>query len=140
VSRIFWDTNLFIYLIEDREPFSSQVDDLRQRMLYRGDELVTSVMTLAEIQVPARRAGDLVLARRFRETIKSVSRIVPFDEAATDRFAEIRTNPAVKSADAIQLSCAANAGATVFITNDRKLTRLVVPGIDFITTMDRLPF
>src|SRR6267154_2190939 len=33
MSRVFWDTNLFIYLFESREPFSTQVETLRSRPL-----------------------------------------------------------------------------------------------------------
>jgi predicted nucleic acid-binding protein len=123
LSRIFWDTNLFIYLLEENPKFSKSVMELRRKMIERKDELVTSTMTLAEIQVVPR-----------------VSRVVSFDGAAADKFAELRVNPAIQPADAIQLSCAAAAGVTIFITNDLRLTRLRIPGIDFVTTMDRLPF
>ena len=140
MSRIFWDTNLFIYLFEENPRFSKQVMELRRKMLERQDELVTSAMTLAEIQVAPRRAGDLKLAAHYRDTIRRVSRVVPFDEGAADRFAELRVNPSIKPADAIQLSCAAMAAVTIFITNDLRLTSLRIPGIDFVTTMDRLPF
>jgi len=51
MSRIFWDTNLFIYLWEDSGKPSSQVLTLRNRMLTRGDELFTSAITLGEILV-----------------------------------------------------------------------------------------
>jgi predicted nucleic acid-binding protein len=114
--------------------------ELRRKMIERKDELVTSTMTLAEIQVVPRRAGDLGLAVHYRDTIQRVSRVVSFDGAAADKFAELRVNPATQPADAIQLSCAAAAGVTIFITNDLRLTRLRIPGIDFVTTMDRLPF
>lgn len=140
MSRIFWDTNLFIYLLEENPQFSKQVMDLRRKMLERQDELVTSTMTLAEIQVVPRRAGDLDLAAHYRNTIQQVSRVVPFDGAAADKFAELRINPSIQPADAIQLSCAAASGVTIFITNDIRLTRLRIPGIDFVTSLDRLPF
>jgi predicted nucleic acid-binding protein len=140
LSRVFWDTNLFIYLFEENPKFSKPVMELRRKMIERKDELVTSTMTLAEIQVVPRRAGDLELAVHYRDTIQRVSRVVSFDGAAADKFAELRVNPAIQPADAIQLSCAAAAGVTIFITNDLRLTRLRIPGIDFVTTMDRLPF
>jgi len=35
VSRIFWDTNLFIYLFEKNAEWSSRVLELRRRMLAR---------------------------------------------------------------------------------------------------------
>jgi len=50
VSRIFWDTNLFIYLFEKNAEFLKPTQALRNRMIERGDELITSTMTLAEVQ------------------------------------------------------------------------------------------
>jgi hypothetical protein len=46
MSRIFWDTNLFIYLFEAHPQFSQPTIELRRKMLKRGDQLVTSAMTL----------------------------------------------------------------------------------------------
>jgi predicted nucleic acid-binding protein len=140
VSRIFWDTNLFIYLLEENPQYAAQVRELRKKMIERKDQLITSAMTLAEIQVVPRRAGDIETAEHYRSSIKRASLVVPFDEAAADQFAEIRTNPSIQPADAIQLSCAAAAKVTIFITNDKKLTGFKIPGIDFVTTMDKLPF
>ena len=51
MSKIFFDTNIFIYLFEDYEPFSSMVDACWRRMVERGDRLVTSAMTLGELLV-----------------------------------------------------------------------------------------
>ena len=51
MSRIFWDTNLFIYLFEDHSPRSQHVAALRERMLERNDQLCTSTLTLGEVLV-----------------------------------------------------------------------------------------
>jgi hypothetical protein len=48
VSTIFWDTNLFIYLFEDKGSLSARVIALREQMLERGDHLFTSFFTLGE--------------------------------------------------------------------------------------------
>jgi hypothetical protein len=42
MSRIFWDTNLFIYLFKDHGALAQAVGQLRSRMLGRGDQLLTS--------------------------------------------------------------------------------------------------
>jgi predicted nucleic acid-binding protein len=65
--------------------------------------------------------------------------VLPFNEAAADIYASIRENPAIRPPDAIQLSCAAAAGVELFITNDKKLHQLTVPGIHFVTSLDRVP-
>ena len=51
VSRIFWDTNLFIYLIEDQGEHAEKVVALLKRMIEREDDLLTSALTLGEVLV-----------------------------------------------------------------------------------------
>ena len=48
MARIFWDTNLFIYLFERNAEWSRRVIEFRQRMVALGDELLTSHLTLGE--------------------------------------------------------------------------------------------
>jgi predicted nucleic acid-binding protein len=140
MSRIFWDTNPYIYLFEGHPEFLEPTRSLRQRMLERGDELVTSTMTLAEVQVGPRRCGNIPLALQLRAAIVQTSTIVAFDEAAADLYAELRENPAIRPPDAIQLSCAAALGVELFVTNDVALHKLTVRGIHFITSLARVPF
>ena len=45
----------------------------------------------------------------------------------------------IRPPDAIQLSCAAAVGVELFITNDASLQKITVPGIHFITSLDRVP-
>ena len=51
MSRVFWDTNLFVYLLEDKGELTDAVVSLRERMVERSDELLTSSLTLGEILV-----------------------------------------------------------------------------------------
>jgi len=135
VTRVFWDTNLFIYLFEGG-PFGPDVRRLRERMLSRADVLVTSALTLGELQVlPLRTSASE--AERALEAVRRVATIVPFDEQASRRYAAIRQDRAIKPADAIQLACAAAAGVDLFITNDDRLSSRNVPGVKFITSLER---
>ena len=61
MSRIFWDTNLFIYLFEDNGALSKAVARLRSKMLDRGDQLLTSTLTLGEILVKPTEEGNAEL-------------------------------------------------------------------------------
>jgi predicted nucleic acid-binding protein len=69
VSRIVWDTNLFIYLIEEFGELSERVIKLRKRMVERGDELYTSAQTLGEILIKPLEVGDEALARRYESAL-----------------------------------------------------------------------
>jgi predicted nucleic acid-binding protein len=139
VSRVFWDTNLFIYLFEDGGERADRVAALRSRMLERRDELLTSTLTIGEILVKPMRAGRDDLARQYEQRIGEGATIVPFDIAAARAYATVRTNPAIKGPDAIQLACAAAARSNLFITNDDRLSEHTVPGIDFIVSLARAP-
>lgn len=132
MSRIFWDTNLFVYLFEDKGELTDRVASLRERMIERNDELLTSALTLGEILVKPMEAGNDILMLRYEQAITASATVVPFDHAAAPLFAAVRRNRGIRPPDAIQLACAAAVGVDLFITNDERLSRKVVPGIHFI--------
>ena len=135
MSRIFWDTNLFVYLLEDKGELTESVVALRERMVERKDELLTSTLTLGEILVRPVEAGDETLANRYEQTMATAAIVLPFDRAAATTFASIRGDRSIAPPDAIQLACASVAGVDMFITNDLRLSRKVVPGIHFIQSL-----
>jgi predicted nucleic acid-binding protein len=139
VSRVFWDTNLFIYLFEGTGDLADRVVALRSRMLERRDELLTSTLTIGEILVKPARGGRLELARQYEQRIAQAATIVAFDLDAARAYASVRTDAAIKGPDAIQLACAVAARTNLFITNDERLSGHVVPGIDFIVSLARVP-
>ena len=135
MSRIFWDTNLFVYLLEDKGELTERVVSLRERMIERRDELLTSALTLGEIFVKPLEAGDEILARHYEQAISTAATVVPFDRSAAYAFAAVRKDRTIRPPDAIQLACAAVAGVDLFITNDHRLNRKVVPGVHFIQSL-----
>jgi predicted nucleic acid-binding protein len=139
MSRIFWDTNLFIYLLEPKEAFSVLTKELRTKMLRRGDQLLTSTITLGEILVKPRQAGDMERCRKYERAISAAATLIPFDVQAARHYASIKTSRSVQAPDAVQLSCAASVGVDLFITNDDRLQNKQVPGIQFIVPLDRVP-
>jgi predicted nucleic acid-binding protein len=139
MSRIFWDTNLFVYLLEDNPDFVHYVEKLRVRMLTRGDQLLTSTVTLGEVLVKPTKAGDAERCRRYEKMILSSSQVVSMDLAASRHYASIRCDRTINPSDAIQLSCAASVGVDLFVTNDDRLQGKFIPGIQFIAALDRIP-
>jgi predicted nucleic acid-binding protein len=137
MASIFWDTMLFIYLIEDHPRFGGRVRDLLKLCEKHGHSITTSTFTLAELLVAPRKTGDDLLARTFREVLRPPAvRLIPFGDQAAELYADIRSRLNVTPADAIQLACAAEAGVNVFVTNDQKLIGKKVTGIDFIIGLD----
>ena len=138
MSRIFFDTNLFIYLLEDRGERGSKVSGILERISGRRDELLTSTLTLAEVLVKPLSVGDIVWADRYEKLLNTPGvSLLAFDRASARIYAQLRQDKTLKPPDAIQLSCASNAKCDLFITNDERLSRKIVPGIQFITSLDR---
>jgi predicted nucleic acid-binding protein len=137
MSRIFWDTNLFIYLFEDYGELSQRVSEVRTRMLSRGDVLLTSALTLGEVLVKPLEVGDTALASRYEDAIVRSATVLAFTRDTSRRYAEIRRDRSVRAPDAVQLACAAAAGVDLFLTNDDRLTNKTVPGVQFVQSISR---
>jgi predicted nucleic acid-binding protein len=137
MSRVFWDTNLFIYLLEDSGDLSRRTSEIRTRMRERGDELLTSALTLGEVLVKPLEAGQAALAARYEDAIVRSATVLAFTRETARRYAEIRRDRTVRAPDAVQLACASQARVDLFITNDDRLTQKTVPGIQFVQSIHR---
>jgi len=137
VSRIYWDTMLFIYWLEDNPHFAKRVGAIRSRMEERKDQLITSSFTFGELLAGVWRKGSGDLAVKTKGLLqRSVSEVIPFTTEVAERYAQIRGTLGLGAADSIHLSCAAQARTDLFLTNDRGLVGKVVPGVQFIVTLD----
>ena len=133
MTRIFWDTMLFIYLFEGNPEFAPRVQELLDRSFNRRDILLTSHLALGEVLVGAR--GDPKKEQLIRETIQDFGFLcLPFDNQSVANFARVRYTHRLKPADSINLAAAAAAKVDMFLTNDAEILRkqLYVPGIHFI--------
>jgi len=137
VSRIYWDTMLFVYLIEAHPDHGPRVKTIYAKMQARGDSLCTSVFTLGELLAGPYKRGAAELASQIREVLRPPTvELLPFNAEMADLYARIRSASSVRPADAIHLATAAQAHANLFLTNDRQLPKLTIPGIDFIAGLD----
>jgi predicted nucleic acid-binding protein len=71
--------------------------------------------------------------------VEASALVVGFDRVAARRLAEIRAQGQIRSADAMQLACAAQIGTDLFITSDDRLSHHSVPGIQFIASLAAAP-
>src|SRR5688572_9279982 len=136
MSKVFFDTNLFLYLLEDYGALSRRVTEVWDHMTTRKDELYTSTFTLAEVLVKPRSIEDDEGMGRFEKLLGSAAKLISFDTKVARMYATVRQDRSIKAPDAIQLACAASVGMDLFITNDQRLNRKVVPGIQFITSLE----
>ncbi len=141
MARVFWDTNLFIYLFERNAEWSERVIEFRRRMVARRDELLTSYLTVGEALTKPREMGNSTLEKSYLNFfVNGPVELVGFELEAAKRYAEIRSRERIRPADAIQLACAAAAGTDLFVTNDNRLSAVAVSGVTFITGIERIPY
>ena len=137
MSLVYWDTMLFIYWLEAHSQYGTKVGHIHKRMSQRGDELCTSVFTVGEILTGAYKTGRTKEAAEIRAFFESAAvRLLPFNTEAADRYARLRAQHNISPADAIHLASASVAHVDVYLTNDQKLKRLTIQGIQFIAGLD----
>ena len=138
MSRIYWDTMLFIYLLEDNEQYASRVESIYNRMQARGDALFTSFLSLGELLAGARRLSQR--EKELRDDFAAMKvQLLPFDGGAVETFASLRAVQKLATADSIHLACAASRGVDLFLTGDKRLAKQIVPGIQFVSSIDASP-
>jgi uncharacterized protein len=137
MSRIYWDTMLFIYWLDDHPQYGPRVQEILQKMSARKDQLCTSSFAVGETLVGFYNRDALDTARQVQEFFREGAiDVIPYTLQMTDSYADIRAKHRVSSADAIHLACAASANTDLFLTNDKSLVGKFVPGIQFIASLD----
>lgn len=128
---------LFVYWLEDHPQHSARVGEIHEKMRLRGDALFTSAFTLAEVLTGPYKQGNEEVAEQVKNFFDSpFVELLPLTAATADGYARIRSRSRVAPADAIHLASAATAGVDLFLTNDKRLHNLVIPGVDFIAGLD----
>ena len=137
MNRVYWDSMLFIYLLEANPKFGKRVQRMHETMLRRGDILCTSVFTVGEVLTGPRMRNDVAGISALKKFFDSKDvEILPYTLEAADRYSIIRAATRVRQADGIHLATAAAAGVDLFVTNDEKLQQLVISGIRFFADVD----
>src|ERR1700733_14215605 len=117
MSRIYWDTMLFIYLLDHPPIFSTRTRELLERAYNRGDSLYTSYLALGEMMAGASKSPRPRTPAVVAEIIGEMGfAFLGFDGGAVAPFGTLRSKQKLKIADAIHLACAASAGIDLYLT------------------------
>jgi predicted nucleic acid-binding protein len=137
MSRIYWDTMLFIYYFEGHSDFGPRVRQIHQEMMRRGDVLCTSVFTAGEILIGPQKLNAHERIKKLKDYFVSDEiELIPFTLTTAEAYSRIRAENPVLPADALHLASAAETRTDLFFTNDKKLQKLHVAGINFIAGLD----
>jgi len=106
-------------------------------MIERNDQLYASTLTLGEVLVKPLQQGNEPLRLAYEDAFSRTAVLVPFGAEAARIYATIRQDRTIRAPDAVQLACAAHVRADLFITNDDRLSRVTIPAIQFVASLDR---
>jgi predicted nucleic acid-binding protein len=129
------DTAIFIYYMEERQPYVTMLDPLFEALDSGRLVAVASEVSLLEVLVVPLKAGDLELADRY-EALLSHSRglsLVGVSRPLLRKAAALRGSLGLQTPDAILLATALSCGCTALVTNDRdfgRVTNLAVVNLD----------
>lgn len=120
------DTAPFIYLWEQHPRYLSLAEELFRHLKQPQVQGITSIITLIEACVHPQRQGrpDLVQAYERSLLHSQQIRTLPIDAALACRAVVLRAAYEIHVPDALQLAAAIEAGATLFVSNDRRLSKI----------------
>ena len=97
-------------------------------------------MTLGEVLVKPTKLGQTSLIEQYDRAIRSTAQCHKFRSFSCLALRiSARHAHNLRNADAIQLACASHFGVDLFITNDKNLHKLDIPGIGFIAPLEKVP-
>jgi len=125
------DTAPLIYFIEKHPIFHLRVRPFFQAM-QRGDfKVVTSTLTITEVQVYPVRHNNAKLATMYREVLLHADHLqtFPVTHDIAETAARLRVTHKLRTPDAIQVATAIVTGADFFLTNDARLSAVLNPTV-----------
>jgi predicted nucleic acid-binding protein len=121
--RVGIDSNVLIYLFEGSPPLADTAGALLDAFAAGRASGVLSMLAVAEIGSGPARGGDVAMVERYADELSNLDgvTVVPLVWAIAIDAAIIRGSGPLSLADAIHLATARSAGATAFVTNDRRI-------------------
>ncbi len=120
------DTSPFIYLWERHPCYQALASELFNHLNRPGVQGVTSMITLIEACVHPKRNGRDDLVQAYEKALLRSRQVqtMPVDEDVARRAVELRARYGMRVPDALQIAASLEAGATAFVTNDKRLARV----------------
>jgi predicted nucleic acid-binding protein len=122
-KRVYFDANIFIYLMEGYAAFGPALEEIHESLSRRETEVVTSELTLFEVLIAPFRAGDAKLAHAYREFIadSGAFTLVPTTRETYVTASLYRAQIFLPPPDAIHVATAVLSGCELVVSNDRSL-------------------
>jgi predicted nucleic acid-binding protein len=135
MARVYWDSMLFIYMLDEDSANGQRVAHLFESHLLRGDEICTSFFTLGEVFAGS-DMRDAATLQQTEEVFRMLGlTLIPFAEKAAAAFGLARRTNRISPPDSIHAACASAYGVDLFLTADKRLSKLQLPGIHFVADL-----
>lgn len=122
-NKIFIDTSIFIYYLEDNERYCDKIINLIEFCVLNNISFVTSTIAYMEFCVKPYEMKKEEVIKKFQELLIDFDiKVYGINIQVADIAAKLRSKyKGIKAMDALQISTAIYSSSNKFITNDRKL-------------------
>lgn len=132
-QAVYFDTNIFIYLLGNNPGYAPLCLQLLQACGERQILGLSGDVTLAELLVKPMQSNDAIAVAAVRELLieDGAITLVSHSRKCFERAAELRARHGLKMVDALQLATAVEAGARCLVSNDRQFPQ--ISGIECVS-------
>lgn len=121
-SKVFLDSCIAIYLVEEHEVFAPQIESLIEAA--SNSELIISDLTVMECLVGPLRTSNVILEEKFKNWFETIL-VVPLPGKVFRQAARLRADhPVLKTPDAMHIATAIHYGCDELWTNDDRLQKV----------------
>lgn len=119
-KRLYFDSNIFIYTIEEYAEFDVVLKRLRNDIRNGLMSAATSELTLSEVLVKPIADGDVTKIEAYKNGLRNSETltVVPVDRDVLIEAASVRAFSSLKLPDAIHFATALLSNCTHLLTND----------------------
>ena len=120
------DTSIFIYHLEGQVTYLPLTREILGRVEAGQNDAVVSTVTIMELTVHPWRVHRSDVARQYEVLLVNFPhlQLVDVTRDVARKAAQLRAQYNLRPADALQVGTAMISGATLWVSNDKKLKRL----------------
>ncbi|MBE8989145.1 type II toxin-antitoxin system VapC family toxin [Nostoc sp. LEGE 12450] len=121
-TKVYLDTNIWIYALEGHPAFAQDLTQLFQSIDRGNLSVVTSELSLAEVLVKPFQNHDLAQQTTYQQLISNSQNltVIPVSRQILIEAAQLRASINIKLPDAIHAATALLTQCSTFLTNDQR--------------------
>lgn len=132
---LYLDTNIIVYAIEGKNPWSEILRELFHAVEARAIHTFTSELTVAEVLAKPFALGAIDLVATYEELLApdSLVRVIPIDRPILRSAAKMGGRMRIKLADAIHVATALQCACEFILTNDEQFGQRIQAPLQWLS-------